>query len=300
MASSLRVAGSGNQQQLCACSLAYPHRYHMSASNEPLKYEESFTAFVDFLGFSEASRNLDDAQRFKVLQLLLSLVELRSEFSAATAPQADGSKHHIIKPAISTFSDNIVISYDLGALGETMKDTQFVGVVVMNQLQRLISAIAAQALRLGFLVRGATTVGRLYHAHGVVFGEALVEAVQLEERTAIYPRIVLSSAVTERFGPHQAFVSREEDGISCIDYIRTMIFNLAPPGEAWPAAVKNWFEEVVGVIQAALETHARNGRLNELAKWTWFAKRFRAAVAAIPAEGIKSIGISVDVIPWAA
>ena len=62
MASSLRVAGSGNQQQLCACSLAYPHRYHMSASNEPLKYEKSFTAFVDFLGFSEASRNCPSSE----------------------------------------------------------------------------------------------------------------------------------------------------------------------------------------------------------------------------------------------
>ena len=48
MASSLRVAGSGNQQQLCACSLAYPHRYHMSASNEPLKYEKKFHCVCGF------------------------------------------------------------------------------------------------------------------------------------------------------------------------------------------------------------------------------------------------------------
>lgn len=266
-----------------------------------MKYEETFTAFLDFLGFSEASRELDEAARLKVLSLLLALVELRSEFSAASAREADGSTRYYIKPAISTFSDNIVISFGLETLRATAGDnSRIVGFLVVPQFERLISIIAGQALRLGFLIRGAATIGKLYHSKGVVFGEALIEAVQLEKRTAVYPRVVLSSAVTSALDLNPGFVKREEDGLFCVDYIRNMVFNVAPPGDTWSANVKAWFHEVVAVIHAALETHARSGNLNKLSKWTWFAKRFRAAVESLPPEACTSLGISVENIPWEA
>jgi hypothetical protein len=69
-----------------------------------MDYQETFTAFVDLLGFSEGSSELDGAERFKVLQLLLSLVQLRSDFSAAVTDEEGGSRRFAIQPAISTFS----------------------------------------------------------------------------------------------------------------------------------------------------------------------------------------------------
>jgi hypothetical protein len=84
-----------------------------------MKYEETLTAFVDFLGFSEASRELNEAARLQVLQLLLSLVSLRSEFSAVSTPKPDGSTSYSIRPAISTFSDHVIISYGLETLIST-------------------------------------------------------------------------------------------------------------------------------------------------------------------------------------
>jgi hypothetical protein len=266
-----------------------------------MKYEETFTAFLDFLGFSEASRELDEVARLKVLSLLLALVGLRSEFSAASEREADGSTRYHIKPAISTFSDNIVISFGLETLRATAGDnSRVVAFLVVPQFERLVSIIAAQALRLGFLVRGAATIGKLYHANGVVFGEALIEAVELEKRTAVYPRVILSSTVTSALDLNPGYVKHEEDGIICVDYIRNMIFNVAQPGDAWSANVKAWFYEVVPVIQTALETHAQSGSLNKLSKWTWFAKRFRAAIASLPPEACTALGISIENIPWKA
>jgi hypothetical protein len=37
-------------------------------------------------------------------------------------------------------------------------------------------------------------------------------------------------------------------------------------------------ERNITVVSAALETHERERRIKEFAKWTWFAKRFRKAV----------------------
>ena len=133
-------------------------------------YEEAFVTFVDFLGFSEASRELDDTARLKVLELLQAIVALRSEFSAAIAADEDGSTRAAIKPAVSTFSDHIVISYSLETLqqkfvaaskGEKPQGNTL-PLFLPHQLQVLISRIAAAALTLGFLIRGAATIGKLY------------------------------------------------------------------------------------------------------------------------------------------
>jgi hypothetical protein len=261
-------------------------------------YEETFTAFVDFLGFSEASRELDHEKRLKVLELLRALVALRSEFSVTAQEGPDGKKY-FIRPAISTFSDHIVISFGLETLQKTLSE-QVSALIAVQQFADLVSRIAAQALRLGFLIRGGLTIGKLYHAGGVVFGEALVEATQLEARTAVYPRIVLSPAAVARFQTTKhPFMKLEDDGIYCVDYMHSMLLKAAVPGDQWAANVKRWFDEVVPVIKTALDAHARSGGgLNELAKWTWFAKRFRATIEALPEQAQTAIGVSLAEIPW--
>jgi hypothetical protein len=56
------------------------------------------------------------------------------------------------------------------------------------------------------------------------FGEALVEATQLESRTAVYPRIVLSNAAIPSKLKEFKIV-KDDDGISYLDYIETMLFH---------------------------------------------------------------------------
>jgi hypothetical protein len=262
-----------------------------------MKYERSFVAYLDFLGFSEASRELNDADRQKVLGLLITLANLRSEFSAAITEKKEGSTSYSYRPAISTFSDHIVMSYGLETLRENtqMDDPEF---AIVYQLSNLISTIAAAALRIGFLVRGAATVGKLYHAQGVVFGEALVEATQLEARTAVYPRIVLSNTAIPSVKFREIGIVKDVDGIFCLDYIRMMLFHSSQPGNEWGKNVKQWFDEIIPLVQARLELYERAGRLNELAKWTWFAKRFRAAINRFPPEALKDLNISAASIPW--
>ena len=156
----------------------------------------------------------------------------------------------------------------MAALRDTTElTTETIPLIIYAQLQGLISTIAAAALRLGFLVRGAATIGKLYHANAVVFGEALVEATQLEARTAVYPRIILSSAVSRRGQDWKKFlVTRDDDGIYCLDYIGGMLLRAAPPGDNWAANVKQWFDEIVPVVKSALDALEGNEKLNELAK----------------------------------
>jgi hypothetical protein len=142
---------------------------------KPPSYTEHLTIFADLLGFEEAIGTADDSLRLSILKLLTDLAALRADFFISSTPIETGGIQHVIRPAISTFSDHIVISYDLervyADIGENI--AKF---VLLNQAQSLLSAIAGQALRLGFLFRGGATIGRLRHELGVVFGDAMVEA----------------------------------------------------------------------------------------------------------------------------
>jgi hypothetical protein len=160
-----------------------------------LKYEEQFTAFIDFPGFSEVSRQTDDTTRLKVLNRLLSVSELRAEFKVQSESR-EGGKVSLIKPAVSTFSDHIVISYPLQPIHAELGS--FAASYILIQFTGLLKRIAAAALSLGFLVRGGATIGKLYHGIGVVFGEALVEAVEIESRTSFYPRVVVSRQIASQ------------------------------------------------------------------------------------------------------
>jgi hypothetical protein len=146
---------------------------------------------------------------------------MRSEFDLQTTDRVDGGREHSIVPAISGFSDNIVISYPLSSLFSNGRlDERFGSLVVLGQFQKLVSIIAAAALRIALLVRGGATIGKLFHAQGVVFGDALVDAYRVESKVAKYPRVVLSHSITITKRANwieNPCVVRNQDGMYCID-----------------------------------------------------------------------------------
>jgi hypothetical protein len=266
-----------------------------------MRYEESFVVYLDFLGFSEASRELNDSDRQRVLGLLTTLAGLRSDFWAAITEQKDGNTTFSIRPAISTFSDHIIISYGLESLREsTRTETTEVSIAVLSQVRNLAAFVAAAALRIGFLVRGAATVGKLYHVKGVVFGEALVEVTQLESRTAVYPRIILSPSARRAEWMKDFVLLKDYDGIHCINYVQQMLWRSsqgAQQGDEWTKNVKKWLSEVVPLVHARLQDYERAGRLNELAKWSWFARQFRAELGKF-SDMLDSLEMPLASIPW--
>lgn len=273
-----------------------------SPTLEP-KYEDQFVAFVDFLGFSEASAQTSETTRSEVLKLLLSLSGLRREFEMQSTVQKNGTTR-FLKPAISTFSDHIVISYPLQPIyaeyAEMGPDEFLPALVIITQFTQLLERIAAEALRIGFLVRGGATIGKLYHAHGVVFGEALIEAFQIESRTSIYPRVVLSSQITRRpkWIEHQPYVAKCSDGLYHFDYFKSLLLDSASPGDAYGANVRAWFNHVLAVVARNLTELESRGSLNELAKWAWFAREFRGGLESMNPGILKSLEISLDAISW--
>jgi hypothetical protein len=121
-----------------------------------------------------------------------------------------------------------------------------------------------------------------------------------EEQFSIYPRVVLSRQITSRpmWIQNRFGLAKDHDGLYHFDYFKELLFHSALPGESWVAAVKLWFDDVIAVINRNLTELESGGRMNEFAKWGWFARQFRSALETLNPELLKSVGDSLDAISW--
>ena len=143
------------------------------------------------------------------------------------------------------------------------------------------------------------TIGMLYHSRGVVFGEAMIEAFEIESRIAVYSRVVLSQRITSRptWAAHNEIIVGN-DGLHHLDYFTTLLLSAAQPGNDYTQRTKAFFNDVVSVVAAKLSEFQRDGRLKELAKWTWLARELRRRLESLSPELLGAFGVSLSEIPW--
>lgn len=74
----------------------------------------------------------------------------------------------------------------------------------------------------GWLVRGGITIGDFYIDDTIVWGPALLRAYELEDKLAIYPRIILDETVTSVLSISTIkndFVRVDKDGFRFLNYM---------------------------------------------------------------------------------
>jgi hypothetical protein len=134
--------------------------------------DERFVAFIDLLGFRDVLNRMftNEPQLFKTV---LEVLELAKSF--ADTPDPENMR------AITAFSDSVVITSG-GPFGTA-------------GLLATVGVLAGEFLKRGILCRGGIARGRMYHADGILFGEALVRAYDIERDVAKTPRIVIDDNV---------------------------------------------------------------------------------------------------------
>jgi hypothetical protein len=125
-----------------------------------MELEEHAVIFLDFLGTRDAIAEPERAS--KLLSLLLQIAALRGEF-AIENEEASATAHQFrVKPAISSFSDHMVMSFPIRQLSEQPGLFERTArLTVVSQMLHYVSAVAAMALAEGFLLRGGATLGQL-------------------------------------------------------------------------------------------------------------------------------------------
>lgn len=235
--------------------------------------------YVDFLGVKQLVRNTpthpEDVERINSFtQLLHYVASLRGDLRVMERPLESG-RQFIVQPEISTFSDHIVISYDIETL-KSMGGNEFASGFLITE--KLILSIAAKALKLGMLIRGGVTLGPLHHKDGVVLGPAMVEAYELESSLAIYPRIVISNHLySELRANFDLMLLRDFDGIIHLNYFRAFLVI----GNHEKQLIASWDALARDRIEENIKSLEQNGLWKEASKWVWLKNSIEQELGAI-------------------
>jgi hypothetical protein len=226
------------------------------------KYEERIVLFVDFLGFK--SLVAETIQAPCKLQKILNALERLSKIK-----DDDGL---LKSQGFSQFSDCVVLSYRV--------DDRSAIFWLLSEIELALIDIAEA----GYLLRGAVTIGELYHSNNLVVGPALVEAYKLESTVAKYPRILIDSAViraarTKKARSHapaqevkyiKNFMTKDEDGNHYIDYISYE--NILKAGGT-PQYYPGYLSKIAKLIDVGLQIP--DTKVHE--KYQWLLGKYEAA-----------------------
>ena len=149
-----------------------------------MKYQERVLAFVDILGFSDiVGGTIDDGhENEERTEIIYNLLKEAQDDLEKLNPGCQKPEDDFI---VNQFSDSIVISCLIAKEAGVLRILSY------------ILFLCTTALQKGILFRGVIVSGKLMHEEKIIFGPALVKAARMEEKLAIYPRIVLDDEILE-------------------------------------------------------------------------------------------------------
>ncbi|MDI3311811.1 MAG: hypothetical protein QJR05_10360 [Thermoanaerobacterium sp.] len=135
-----------------------------------MRYEERIIAFIDILGFKNL---VNDEFKCEDIGAILKLPYLLRQDYVVKMLKIKGVM-------MTSISDSLVLSIRLKESG------------AMNKITKLLSVFTQVLLsQYNLLLRGGIAVGKIYHDNEIVYGPGLVKAYELENKIAVYPRIVM-------------------------------------------------------------------------------------------------------------
>src|SRR5262245_26081545 len=225
----------------------------MSEQANSVSLTEHEVLFLDFLGFASAVKHWNDDRMEELITVVVKIAEQASDFDIDGKAQSDGSYKITTRPEITTFSDNLVVSYPcLAKPAEIAGDAWEVVAngwngMVRERMQNITAQVVMAGLDVGLLVRGGLSRGKLYHHGGVVVGEAMVDAYCME-KNARYPRVAVSSRITDNDRLYT-----DTDEVRCLDYISAMMLLADDRHGGAKAWAHSRLEEIEKTIEALTE-----------------------------------------------
>ena len=175
------------------------------------EYKECYIAFLDLLGFKDLIGNEETSCEY-IAKLFDRIEEESIITTKENRPLTDFNK---LKKKI--MSDSICL---------------YVESSVNNSLAGLVAACNHLQVRMlcrekPILIRGAIIKGKIYAEGDITFGPGVSEAYLLEEKTAKYPRIILTKSLIDEWETHdshgkevvETYTYRDFDAFYATDYL---------------------------------------------------------------------------------
>jgi hypothetical protein len=178
-------------------------------------YRKVLLTYLDILGFRELIRQ-SNGNPGKVAEILHVLKVTKRKGTAGVATVDDNGETKLITRT-HNFSDLIIRI--------TLIDNPDDLIVRLNMELMTLAAIQCELTAIhGILLRGGISIGECYEDHEFIFGPALVDSYELEEKTAVFPRIVISQSLVEVSSKETGevwprVIRRGEDAAFYVDYL---------------------------------------------------------------------------------
>lgn len=178
----------------------------------------SYCAFLDVLGFSaRICKSYETGEGDKLLRQFHAIFDKR--LKELTANSSETMLY------VKAFSDNVLLAHP--QFSDDM-ESEFAFVLWALTEYQLDMALN------GFFIRGGFAIGQLFVDSNSVYGGALIDAYNLENKVAVHPVVVLSDDVMRLVDKHNRYYSYEpspqqidvlvkEDGRYFINYLSECI-----------------------------------------------------------------------------
>lgn len=202
-----------------------------------IAFEKRIIAYLDILGFKKIIHDsISDMTKFDNIHCILNFLktwERPDEWGLSLIEIEEDAKKNNIEyfdireiSNCTCFSDTIVISVNVED-----KDINSIFSTLISNL----STIGLKLLLDGVLIRGGITLGELIHKdNGVIVGPALIDAYELEDNCAKYPRIILSDKIIKELNypldhknnryPYHQYLKRFDDG--CVGFHQMIYYQV--------------------------------------------------------------------------
>ena len=242
-----------------------------------LEGEKRTVAFVDILGFSDRVKEVTrrPAGFRKVVMALLGgsaaavPANVEDDLPSLLASQ-EGEERYGVDLQAAFFSDCTYVSAR-SVEGGT------------DRVVNVVLGYARHLLKQELFVRGGIACGLAAHRGGTVVGPAVLTAYSMEQKAAVYPRIVLEDDVAgsllkiDKGSNATATVRRGEDGLYYLDVLTTL--GLRDDGEA-----------VLRQARKLIEDHLKERRSLDIhAKWRWLAAQYNRALKSVGSKTLSRI-----------
>ena len=213
-------------------------------------FRQCYVSFIDILGYTELSSKADDdPQARETIRLGLKA------FSWVRRSHPNPDLH------FSQFSDSIVLSAARDENG------------LLFVLEATIN-IAFELLKAGLLVRGGIAAGNLEHTDEMLFGQALVDAYELEQAKGP-PRIILHQSVmgdppVQRLLKEIWSASTFVDEYDLSSAVHTLLYAQTYGGDFGSRSTAEELKSIADNIER--EANDRSLPSSHRAKWRWMAR----------------------------
>ena len=168
------------------------------------KPQTHIIAYLDMLGTSSKIDKDDDYQKLRrIYTIYMSAFHIIQKFSSV--------KFHFEKIKIKIFSDNIILAIPLNP------NNDIADILLLIRFAAFFQSISS--LRHCWPVRGGITIGELFIDEVMVWGKGLTRAYDLENKIAIFPRIVVDKKVVCMIEKDNNYVRSDADGWFFVDFL---------------------------------------------------------------------------------